>query len=800
MASVFISYARKDGEVASKIADALLNKEHVVNIDSKIPNGSDWPVEVERLIRESNVFVVLISDYSISSKEVRYEINLASKIEEELGSHNYKIIPVEIAKITKGFPWRLDLIQRITYEKYVQHGTSAILECLDTTMPSSIMSTEGTLQSGALLYATIDHYAGLSQHDKQEAFNQIKKTTQAFWAIHTGHINQRKGNFWIRFGKNEFILYIEKSDHDEGYHVMAKAFIYCLHLLASQPNFINIAMHKGEDVHYYININQNSIEFWGLAIDELRSIISCAEGGHLFISEGARIDLGRAAVFNELNGKETGTISEIINRLQCFMVNAPFNGCLGRINESCVYLIEQITIYDRDRVRHSLYNFFIQDKLSHEPNVDHSIILGNSSPPSTWVKLEYRDKRQFNDPKQVFIRNLVNASEVCIIGITNEGLVKFLNKAFEARNKKFWRKLQIIFPSERVLTGILEQYREGSDRVNKWNEGKKAVLTYLEGLESKSPELLGRWTCLETDRDLSFWGNRFTGENRGVIRFAPILPGIDLREGTYFTLLKDMDAYDKFSKAFDAILQSGMSMREWNLYGECTEDGFIYKGIARRSCLKDVSGGKDVAVVLIILYEGKTIYLQKRTPFNAQEGFGKYSNISGYLSVADLASPGDEGNFHQKLLKSLPDSHAEHDKKLVNVCLDCRCATEALGEISQYKSHKRVVLPDDVWKRAALRELNEELGLFQIKKDRLEFQKKYCLRGKNSINIFFHIFSLKLMPEEIIQIKANRPYAELNAYKLTDLEEEEMRDNFNHLLKIRYTEVFEPIFKKIGIA
>ena len=75
MASLFISYSRKDIETARKLTKAFEGQGLDFWIDWEgIPPTVDWWKEIEKGIEEADIFLFLISPDSTKSKVCRQEI------------------------------------------------------------------------------------------------------------------------------------------------------------------------------------------------------------------------------------------------------------------------------------------------------------------------------------------------------------------------------------------------------------------------------------------------------------------------------------------------------------------------------------------------------------------------------------------------------------------------------------------------------------------------------------------------------------------------------------------------------
>ena len=93
MGQVFISYrhVEPDESLANALAAALEEREHPVFVDSRIEVGTRWVAEIERQIRASSFFVVILSRDSIRSDMVRQEVALAHDLEQ---AGKMRILPI----------------------------------------------------------------------------------------------------------------------------------------------------------------------------------------------------------------------------------------------------------------------------------------------------------------------------------------------------------------------------------------------------------------------------------------------------------------------------------------------------------------------------------------------------------------------------------------------------------------------------------------------------------------------------------------------------------------------------------
>src|SRR5215216_5805507 len=90
MASLFISYSRKDIEAARKLTEAFKGQDLDFWIDWEgIPPTVDWWKEVQRGIEEADIFLFLLSPDSAGSPVCKQEIEYAVE-------NGKRLIPITI--------------------------------------------------------------------------------------------------------------------------------------------------------------------------------------------------------------------------------------------------------------------------------------------------------------------------------------------------------------------------------------------------------------------------------------------------------------------------------------------------------------------------------------------------------------------------------------------------------------------------------------------------------------------------------------------------------------------------------
>jgi TIR domain len=117
MPNVFISYSHvsPDQDLAWQLAGSLEANGVTVFVDTKIRIGEDWVEEIDRQLRYSQYFVVLLSAASVQSDMVRREIAMAYRLRK---AKQLTILPVHIEPMGE-LPYDigayLDLIQYVMW-------------------------------------------------------------------------------------------------------------------------------------------------------------------------------------------------------------------------------------------------------------------------------------------------------------------------------------------------------------------------------------------------------------------------------------------------------------------------------------------------------------------------------------------------------------------------------------------------------------------------------------------------------------------------------------------------------------
>jgi len=648
-------------------------------------------------------------------------------------------------------------------------------------------SKKGRLNPGAILYANIVQYSALSITGQDQKAGYLKE-----WSNQLPMGNRLKSHlkhrYWVKFGGGDLLIYIQNLNNQESeFVVMKRAFLLSLNLL----EFISCKnCQLGITIHWSGGCNYQAcgslVELWGNELDKVRRIMSFSDGGHFFISEAAFSHLDRDLFRNKTKSgnKICGPLLPIIEKEKKILEEISKSLTLLLEGEDLTYHLDSIKIYDRHYKIYPFFNYYVK-------NAANKVCLGNSIKPPDYVKIEHRDRRNATDPNQCFVRHLVDSNEVCIVALTHEKTRDYLETALKERKGKFWDKLDIIFPSEKFLNQWVEADKDSETRLNNWKEGKRTVLQFLEAVAA---DHVTQWNCWETESNLTFWGNRLLKGNEEIIRLAPLMPGPDLKNLRYVTFHRGIDGYQECSDAFQIMMAGSISISEWNLIGNCFNNEFTYTAVAKKSRLKDFGPSFYTPVALVIVYMedtprgGMKLLLQHRTIYNSTDHYGGYSNISGRVTVSDILNdPKQISQYYMKISNKLKSQ----------IELDCSTetdfATKAFNNVSGWQNGKSI--QKEIWERAVVREIREELGL-EIIPARIQHFICYPLNNNSSgINLYFKIHAFQITREEFLVIRSKRPRCELKEFNMNELRAHWGNRKLNQFLQLHYKDVFEPILQ-----
>jgi hypothetical protein len=125
---IFISYSHKDTDFASKVTKNLENEGYDIWLDHMdIQTGSRWDDEIVKGLDASQIFMVLLSNTSVASQNVKDEISYAI-------DHNKSIVPLLLESCE--IPFRLRRVQYVDFtSRSFSEGLQVVLSILKSFQP-----------------------------------------------------------------------------------------------------------------------------------------------------------------------------------------------------------------------------------------------------------------------------------------------------------------------------------------------------------------------------------------------------------------------------------------------------------------------------------------------------------------------------------------------------------------------------------------------------------------------------------------------------------------------------------------
>jgi hypothetical protein len=127
MARIFISYSRSDKSIIDGLIRQLEAAGHPVWVDrTGIRGGEQWRQEIVEAIESSDVFLLVLSENSAGSDNVRAEIDLAKESRKKIIPINLRPVP-----IPSSMKYQLAGLQRINCFPNAEDGFQELLNALN---------------------------------------------------------------------------------------------------------------------------------------------------------------------------------------------------------------------------------------------------------------------------------------------------------------------------------------------------------------------------------------------------------------------------------------------------------------------------------------------------------------------------------------------------------------------------------------------------------------------------------------------------------------------------------------------
>lgn len=134
---IFISYSRRDTEYISKLVEALRKQNFDVWFDKNIRTGTDWDSTIEKEIKNADAIVLVLSETSVASDNVKDEMSYAMGLDKP-------VIPIKIEECD--VPMRL---ARKQFVDFTAMGAEAGFERLVKDLHIGLNEAQTTVEKGA---------------------------------------------------------------------------------------------------------------------------------------------------------------------------------------------------------------------------------------------------------------------------------------------------------------------------------------------------------------------------------------------------------------------------------------------------------------------------------------------------------------------------------------------------------------------------------------------------------------------------------------------------------------------------
>ncbi len=756
--------------------------------------GAKWPNILEKALNNAKVVVVVVSPETRRSTYQMDEVQKALGLAKSRGT---LVVPIMLNGIVvKDLPMGLGIYQGIWMEQTKQ-GFDEVARSVSELLLQPVEQSRHL--AGAVLHCRVVGPPPFA----------IRSRPNGSIALLQRELGRFEGWFdsltWVNLESNGFTLFQQLGDRENPFDTLTRCIAFGAHLLLFVANRNN-KMNPGDErfelavaVHWEREgewCNPPTSQGWngsqclvGPGIEEARQLLSVfCERPYLILSDRA---------YEELGG--TGLEKRILSELR--RVGSGKNG-LQLPGDNDAVRVTPMSVYDMQKNERRALSIEIVGSDGSRAGTDHE--------PPQLVAIEYRapsDDLSHN----TFVQHLTRAKRVCIVGVTHEGLDRFLRAAVEARKLSlggdgFWDDLSVIFPSEAFLKMMIDQHdheaRAEANRIraDRWKLGRRMVSQYLLSLPSA---LRSRWKCLEFPGNLAFVGQRFEQDDSSSIRVAPLLAGADVKDSYYLEVFNGSRAYKQLTGAFDVIVNRSEPIVEWTVCLSAGESGFSFNGIigperqseARAKFHISPSDKACFPVVLVVLHYKGYAVLQNRTIFNSARDFDKYSNISGWVTSDDLINAvSPDPKAYTRFIADNYRADQQNESAATNEF------TLAMGNQIAQDTMIPAELLNRSWLSAAVRELREELGI-EVTPTRLTLHQAAVPlnRPNDDFQNMFRIFSLKLNPGELEEIAKQRPRSALEELTWKQLEEFHRNGRFNRLLQNRFDDIFTPLYKELCI-
>jgi hypothetical protein len=289
---IFISYSRRDVDFATKLFQALEKAGYEIWLDRMdIRTGSRWDDEIVKGLNASQIFLVLLSNSSSASQNVKDEIGYAI-------DHNMQIVPLLIEPCE--IPFRLRRVQYVDFTiKRYEEGIKAVLMILRTAIPdvpSRLKKEERKPMDPAALATTVTSIVApllvrMGEATMEEVGAQLPEKIGKLWSAITNRFRSNPAASGVAL---DLVKNAEDADNQEAFTLQLKK------LLKEDANFAHVLTGLVEEAKNSIsNVGDGAIATSdSIAVGKIH--VGRDMSGNMVIGNNNQIDNRNAVCVNDL--------------------------------------------------------------------------------------------------------------------------------------------------------------------------------------------------------------------------------------------------------------------------------------------------------------------------------------------------------------------------------------------------------------------------------------------------------------------------------------------------------------------
>lgn len=231
----FISYARKDSALADRIVDFLTDKGIKCWIDRKDSiAGLDYAASIVKAIKKSDIFILLISEWSVKSKYVLSELNTAV-------SSDIPIIPVNIGcvALTDAMEYYLGRTQWLNIDENGSAWHALLLNNIRSILEPQKSGSRSRLQ-------IVQTHTDI--HPKNKLSSANKRSCRVLSYSEMIDLGYTSKSIAMKLVENDYISYNGIADENEG----------------TPDQWENYLRDESDNFHYLVNGNNEIVGDWSI--------------------------------------------------------------------------------------------------------------------------------------------------------------------------------------------------------------------------------------------------------------------------------------------------------------------------------------------------------------------------------------------------------------------------------------------------------------------------------------------------------------------------------------------------------